>query len=60
MSDPLPFRSARLAHHERLRTGRIRVTGLEAVLVAIVVVAIVAMAVWFLFFSSGGIGPGTV
>jgi hypothetical protein len=32
----------------------------ELVAVAVVIVAVVAMAVWFLFFSGGGIGPGTV
>jgi hypothetical protein len=30
------------------------------IVVLIVVAAGVAMAVWFLFVSSGGIGPGTV
>jgi hypothetical protein len=32
----------------------------EALIVLVVIAAILAMAVWFLFFSSGGIGPGTV
>ncbi len=36
------------------------VTALDAVAVAVVVAAVVAMAIWFLFFSGGGIGPGTV
>jgi type VI protein secretion system component VasF len=36
------------------------VTPLEAVAVTVVVAAVLAMAVWFLFFSGGGIGPGTV
>jgi hypothetical protein len=32
----------------------------EVLIVLLVVAAVVAMAVWFLFISSGGIGPGTV
>lgn len=32
----------------------------EAVAVAAVIAAVIAMAIWFIFFSSGGIGPGTV
>jgi hypothetical protein len=32
----------------------------EALVVVLVVAAVVAMAVWFLFISTGGIGPGTV
>jgi hypothetical protein len=32
----------------------------EAVAVLAVIAAVIAMAVWFVFFSSGGIGPGTV
>jgi hypothetical protein len=30
------------------------------VAVIAVVAAVIAMAIWFLFFSSGGLGPGTV
>jgi hypothetical protein len=30
------------------------------VAVITVIAAVVAMAIWFLFLSSGGIGPGTV
>jgi hypothetical protein len=37
-----------------------RVRPVDVVLVLIVVAALLALAVWFLFFSSGGIGPGTV
>jgi uncharacterized membrane protein len=36
------------------------VTPIEGVAVIVVVAAVIAMAVWFIFFSSGGIGPGTV
>jgi hypothetical protein len=37
-----------------------RATALELLAVGVVVVAVAAMAIWFLFFSSGGIGPGTI
>jgi cell division protein FtsL len=37
-----------------------QVTLVEAVIVGVIVVAIIAMAIWFVFLSSGGIGPGTV
>jgi hypothetical protein len=37
-----------------------RATLAEMLIVAIVVTAIIAMAVWFIFFSHGGIGAGTV
>jgi hypothetical protein len=37
-----------------------RVTTPELLAVLVVVAAVAAMAVWFLFFSGGGIGPGTV
>jgi hypothetical protein len=32
----------------------------EAIAVGVVIAAVIAMIVWFFFFSSGGIGPGTV
>jgi hypothetical protein len=35
-------------------------TWYETVAVAAMIMAIVGMAIWFIFFSSGGIGPGTV
>ena len=35
-------------------------TLLETVAVLVVIAAVLATAVWFIFFSSGGIGPGTV
>lgn len=35
-------------------------SALEAVAISAVIVAVLAMAIWFLFFSGGGIGPGTV
>lgn len=37
-----------------------RVSVLEIVLICLVVGAIIATAVWFFVFSTGGIGPGTV
>jgi hypothetical protein len=37
-----------------------RPTLVEMLIVATVVTAIIAMAIWFIFFSQGGIGPGTV
>lgn len=37
-----------------------RVTAVEMLAITIVIAAVVAMAIWFIFFSSGGIGPGTV
>ena len=37
-----------------------QITVVEAVAVLAVIAAVIAMAVWFVFFSSGGIGPGTV
>jgi hypothetical protein len=36
------------------------VTLIEAVAVIIVIAAVVALGVWFLFFSRGGSGPGTL
>lgn len=52
------LRSASEAPHNR--NERQRVTLLEIVIIVMVAAAIVAMAVWFVFFSHGGIGPGTV
>jgi hypothetical protein len=37
-----------------------RPTLAEMLVVAVVIAAIIAMAIWFVFFSHGGIGPGTV
>jgi Flp pilus assembly protein protease CpaA len=37
-----------------------RASPLEIAIVVVTVAAIVAMAVWFVFFAVGGIGPGTV
>ncbi len=42
----------------RKRERRIR--PIETIAVLTVVAAVVAMVIWFVFFSSGGIGPGTV
>jgi hypothetical protein len=45
----------------RTRTNRRRkVTPVEAIAVIAVIVAIIAMGVWFFLLSSGGIGPGSV
>jgi hypothetical protein len=43
----------------RERNSR-HVTVIDAVVGLVIVLAIVAMAIWFIFFSSGGIGPGSV
>jgi hypothetical protein len=32
----------------------------EVIVVLVIMAAVVAMAIWFIFISSGGIGPGTV
>lgn len=40
--------------------ARTAVRPIEAVAVMVVIAAVIAMAVWFLFFSHGGLGPGTV
>jgi hypothetical protein len=59
----MPALSDLQKHREqrRRRLGtRATVTPIEAIAVTVVVAAVIAMAVWFLFFSSGGIGPGTV
>jgi hypothetical protein len=37
-----------------------RVSLMDGLIVAVIITAIIAMAVWFLFLSTGGIGPGTV
>lgn len=44
----------------RVRRGRGGLVWYEALAVAVVIAAVIAMAIWFLFFSSGGIGQGTV
>jgi 4-hydroxybenzoate polyprenyltransferase len=35
-----------------------RVSAPEALLITVVAAVIVAVAAWFLFFASGGVGPG--
>jgi type VI protein secretion system component VasF len=52
-------RKHRVARRRRLG-NRATVTPIEAVAVIAVIAAVIAMAIWFIFFSSGGIGPGTV
>ena len=44
----------------RARRSERGLTWYEAAAVAVVIAAVIAMAVWFLFFSTGGIGQGTV
>jgi hypothetical protein len=39
---------------------RRQISGIEWIAVAAVIGAVIAMAIWFVFLSSGGIGPGTV
>ncbi len=39
---------------------RRRLTAFEAIAAATMIVAVIAFAVWFLFFASGGPGFGTV
>jgi hypothetical protein len=58
---------ARSGEGYNLRISRRRPIGrsreikpIEAILAAIVIAAVIGMAVWFIFFSSGGIGAGTV
>jgi hypothetical protein len=53
LSERQKYRAAR-----RQRYGDVR--PVEALAVVVVVAAVIALAVWFIFFSSGGIGPGTV
>lgn len=42
------------------REERRQVTRGELLIAAAVIVAVLAMAIWFLFIASGGPGPGTV
>jgi hypothetical protein len=37
-----------------------QITPVEAIAVLVVIAAVVAMAIWFFFLASGGIGQGTV
>jgi cell division protein FtsL len=46
--------------HRELIDGKRHITLVELIIVLTIVVAVVAMAVWFVFFSTGGIGPGAV
>ncbi len=60
MNDPVsrtrPWQSPR----DRETAGGRSVRPVEVLVVVLVVAAVVAMAVWFVFISTGGIGPGTV
>jgi hypothetical protein len=60
MDDPVsrtrPWRSP----HERITDEERSIRPAEALLILVVIAAVVAMAIWFLFISSGGIGPGSV
>ena len=44
----------------RRQRPRARVSALEIVAIVVVVAAVVGLTIWFVFFSGGGIGPGTV
>jgi hypothetical protein len=54
--------TASYAHRRRLDSRRRErgITPIETIAVLTVIAAVVGMTIWFLFFSSGGIGPGTV
>ena len=56
----MPALSERQKHRAARRQRHGGVTPIEAVAVAVVIAAVIAMAIWFLFFSSGGIGPGAL
>ena len=59
----IPFPNATVAEPAPTREdapGDRSMRPVEVLIVLVVVAAVVAMAVWFLFISSGGIGPGTV
>jgi hypothetical protein len=60
MNDPVsrtrPWQSPRDREASDDRSTR----PVEVLIVVVVVAAVVAVAIWFLFISSGGIGPGTV
>lgn len=43
----------------RSRSNR-AVAALELIAVLVVIAAFIALVVWFLFFSHGGAGPGTL
>lgn len=53
LSEGQKNRAARRQRHGAVRPA-------EAAAVLVVVAAVIAMAIWFLFFSTGGVGPGTV
>jgi hypothetical protein len=46
----------------RSRTGprERQISPVEAIAVLVLIAAVVAMAIWFIFLSSGGLGQGTV
>jgi Tfp pilus assembly protein FimT len=44
----------------RRRSADRHLTLIEMLVIVAVLVAVVAMAVWFVFFSAQGIGPSTV
>jgi hypothetical protein len=37
-----------------------RVSALEMIVIAVVIAAVVAMAIWFFFIAKGGLGLGSV
>jgi len=59
MSRSGPRYNLRLSRRRPVRRNQ-DITFAEAVIVAIVIAAVIAMAVWFFFFAHGGLGPGSV
>jgi hypothetical protein len=60
MTDRSPFDQRHHVSRSRLEVPRRQRRVFESVVVLVVVAAVIAMAVWFVFVSTGGIGPGTV
>jgi hypothetical protein len=55
---PLPW--LRSASEHTPPRGERHVTAKDAIIVTLMAAVVVAMAVWFLIFASGGIGPGSI
>lgn len=60
MDDRSPFERLHHVSRSRLEVHRQERRVLESLAVLVVVAAVIGMAVWFVFISTGGIGPGTV
>lgn len=56
---PAPARQRQGPAQNRYRSNR-AVTLLETIAVLVVTAAFIALVVWFLFFSHGAAGPGTL